>query len=241
LLSLASAVLLTACLDAEIQTYTYEIELTTDTEPQVTELWYPPEERSSRRALAFAIRLPQNYYLYRDNHHHRNQTTIGLLLEKTSFRPLTEVMRTETGVEEPLSTPRGQEGSLKRLGEARYEDRELLVVINGVEGGLRLRRPEIPQVVAGERQFQADGFDLIAGPSSGAAGSRADLRGYSVSEPLIEVVCRRGVRYCSFYTDYRNSRITFYLPQSEIPDAHRVARGIIDLLDRHLVSSQQQP
>ena len=114
-------------------------------------------------------------------------------------------------------------------------------VINGVEGGLRLDRSEIPQAIAGERQFRADGFDLTAGPPSGAAGSRADLRGYSVSEPLIEVVCNRGVRNCAFYTHYRNSRIAFYLPQSEIPDAHRVARGIIDLLDRHLVSGGEQP
>ena len=99
-----AAVGMTACSD--VRHDTFEIELTTDTDPHIVQLWHISDEHSTKLKPAYVLSFPQSYYAYRDNHEARNQTAIGLLLDRATLRPLTEVIGDATGIKEPLSTPR---------------------------------------------------------------------------------------------------------------------------------------
>ena len=97
---------------------------------KIVELWNQPVPLSNDYARAFAIELPQNYYVYRDNHHYLRQTRIGLLLDKETLQPLAKRLSAEAGVIEPLDLSPGKEGALKREW-GRYRQRDLLVTIKG--------------------------------------------------------------------------------------------------------------
>jgi hypothetical protein len=209
---------------------TYEIELTTDTEPQMVELFYNPDPHSMKYASAYGLKFPQSYYAYRDNHNYREQTTIGLLLDRRSLRALTEVMRSETGIHESLSVPRWKEGALKKLQLARYRDRELFVRIIGNTGG-GVWKPREGTPVLG----QVAGFAIMQNKAAGTGDLMPRLEGYSPSQPSLHMVCYARVPNCTFFVDYRKSQITFVLPRSQVAEAHASARGIIQLLDRHFV------
>jgi hypothetical protein len=209
------------------------MELTTDTDTQVVELFYHPEEMSRKYATAYALRFPQSYYAYRDNHNYREQTTIGLLLDRRSLRSLTEVMHSETGIQEPLSVLRWREGALLKLLQARYRDRELLVRIIESPGGGEWRPPEGTTPHRPVRQVF--GFTVTNEKAAGAGDQMPRLEGYSLSQPPVRMLCYSGVGNCTFFVNYRRSQITFVLPRSHAAEAHATARGIIRLLDRHFV------
>ena len=226
---------------SEIKTDSYEVELTTDTDPHLVELWSQTEELSNERAPLYRLRMPQSYFAFRDNHAALRQTTIGLMLDKSKFAPLTEAVHRETGVEEGLSTPSHHEGALKEQIEARYGDRQLFFRIIGSTGGLGLRRPPQQKLLQfGTRFRRENGFAIVERPRTSSPGNGSpDLLGYSLADPVIEMRCGAKAN-CTFFTDYRGSRISFVLPRSEMRDAPEIARKITHLLDQHLVPAEVQ-
>ncbi len=197
-------------------------------------MWYRPNPHSMKFELAYSVKFPQAYYAYRDNHGYRKQTTIGLLLERPSLRALTDVMHAETGVQEPLSVSSSNEGALKKLQKARYRARDLLVRIDTNTGGDEWKPPE--RAASGRRPRQAAGFAITREEMGEMGDLTPRLEGYSLLRPWVRMTCYAKVPNCAFFVDYRKSKVFFVLPRSHAVEAHDVARGIIQLLDRHLIS-----
>ncbi len=154
---------------SDIRRDTFEVELTTDELSKIVELWNQPVPLSNDYARAFAIELPQNYYVYRDNHHYLRQTRIGLLLDKETLQPLAKRLSAEAGVIEPLDLSPGKEGALKREW-GRYRQRDLLVTIKGSMPGYPDLRQRLDASSTTLADFVGvrDGFKVFAphGPAS---------------------------------------------------------------------------
>lgn len=221
---------------SNVQQYTYEIELTTDREPQTVELWYEPQE-GSRDGLqfAYALTLPQSYYAYRDNHHSRRQTTIGLLLDRKTFQPLTDVIASETGLRESLQVPRGQEGALKRAAFEKFRSRNLLVRIEG-HGQPRPNSPN-PAAVFGEMYdyvSERDGFSVYQGRVRRGGPDRGlpELAGYQTASPDVHFHCVVGAIRCYVEAPYRQSDIRFPIERDGLSQAPAIMSSIRKLLDQ---------
>ena len=227
---------------SDIRQNTFEVELTTDREPQTVELWYQPNERSKDWALAYRVRFAQSYYPYRDNHYHLKQTTIGMLLDKNSFAPLTEVIGRDRQIEEPLSLAPGEEGALKRQLDGHYRQRRLWVMIWGLRGRKELGRQDMPRILASAPPLRTDhGFDIVKQSTSGATNKELpDIVGYSAAGRVIRMACPSDVRTCSFETEFRHSRMHFSLPRSEMALAHNISERLVRLIEQHLVQGEEQ-
>lgn len=228
---------------SDIPLDTFEVEVTTDRDPHIVELWYHPNARSNEFQRAYRLKFPQSYYGYRDNHKYLKQTAIGLVLDKRDLMPLTEVIAKETGIHEALSVSPAFEGVLKKKIWGPYDDRKLWVDIRGLSGRPALTRLDMPWVLISSPVLYHDidlGFDITEGPLDEETRKRLpSISGYSSQGPVIRMHCPRDVHNCSFETDFRNSYIHFVLPRSDAAKAHMFVLKLLDLIQRHIVEGEE--
>lgn len=228
---------------SDIPLDTFEVEVTTDRDPHIVELWYHPNARSNEFRRAYRLKFPQSYYGYRDNHKYLKQTAIGLVLDKQDLMPLTEVVAKETGIHEALSISPAFEGALKKKIWDSYVERMLWVVIRGLYGRPALTRTDMSRVFVSAPVVYHDidrGFDIVEDSSKESTSTDLPLlRGYSSEGTVIRMTCSQGVPNCSFGTEYRNSSIDFSLPRSEAAKAHVIVPKLLDLIERHFVGGEE--
>jgi hypothetical protein len=223
------------CACTGIRHYTYELEYTTDREPHTVQLWYdagggPGEE------LAYSLTFPQSYYAYRDNHDAEKQTTIGLLLDRRTLRPLTELIAAETGVTEPLKVPRYKEGTLKKLATDKYAERQLFVDIRADGPVTGLSDPtttydEMYQKVEEQGPYKVY---KVKAPRGSPDRGLPEIVGFARSRWDLRFNCLPAVARCSVRQSYRDSTITIYIGRGDLDEAPGLMAGISKLLDQHL-------
>lgn len=228
---------LVAC--SGIRHYTYEIELTTDRQPHTVELWVEPAENSGGGEwLAYAMTFPQSYLAYRDNHDSLKQTTIGLLLDRQTLKPLTEVIASETGLREGLEVPRWQEGPLKKAAYGTYAARQLFVTVTGHAQPRPVSRRDAAAVYGKmyDRVGESGGFEVykVRHQQGHPARGLPELAGYQSSDPQLYFRCLPGVVRCSVTKPYRTSDVTFSIERTALAQAPTLVVRICKLLDQHL-------
>jgi hypothetical protein len=230
----AVSVALAAC--TGVHHYTYEIEYTTDQQPHTVQLWYD-EGQGAGEKPAYSLTFPQSYYAYRDNHDAEKQTTIGLLLDRRTLKPLTELIAAETGVAEPLEVPAWQEGPLKKLATGKYADRQLFVTIRGRT--TPTSAPTDPARIYGE-MYQKVGekgpftvYKVKVPPGQPDRGL-PPLAGFATTSRDIRFHCLSAVARCSVDQPYRDSTISISLGRANLDEAPALMTGIRKVLDQHL-------
>ena len=216
--------LLAGCSD--IQTSTWEVELSADPTPHLVELWRETEDSKPTRVFAYSVEFPQSYYYFRDNHQHLKQTSIGLLFDRQTLRPLAPA------IVEEAARPEAQSNFVRpeRLLFDRYRTRSLLVTITGLRGEQRLRRPSSPlEPLPDSPDFLWESRPSPGDPASGGT----TLSGYSLGDPLVRVSCPSIDGQCAVETQYLTSRVRFALPKADLAQAVPVSRRLTELLTRH--------
>lgn len=231
----ASSVLSGAC--SGIRRYTYEIELTTDPDEHRVELWYDQGDGEGEK-VTYALNLRQSYYAYRDNHEAEKQTTIGLLLDVKTFKPLTELISAETGVREALATPRSKEGALKKLAFGSYRSRQLFVTITGRTAPPPITRSN-PAKGCGEMYESRgikDGFAVCEVPHSPGYidNGLPELVGYDdTTNNRIRFNCLAAVAECSMSMPYRASTISFGFSRGKLAASRTLMFSVEQLLEKN--------
>ena len=240
LLILAVGVMLASCSD--INRDTFEIEYTTDDNPHTVELYHQGEKQGDRNwHRLYGLTFPQLYYAYRDNHDSLKQSAIGLLLDRETLRPLTEVIASETGVTETLNTPRFREGKLKRINYLKYRGRECFLLLSG-----NTPVSKVDVSIEKSRENYSQWLDFVE-DSNGIAiyryrtkhnnddGGLPDIYAFDLRFPALTYRCSGGTPYCSAMFPYRGSAAVFTFPRNQLLDAYDLAKQIMRLLDRHVI------
>lgn len=235
---LAVCVFLIGC--SEVPRITFEIELTTDDNPHKVELYYRAKEPNDGRShRLYGLKFPQQYYAYRDNHDSLKQSTIGLLLEKKTFKPITQVISAETGIIETISTPRWREGNLKRLAWSKYDDRKIMVLLKGNVPTLKVPVQKLRKIYSRVYDFggESDGiaFYRVRHPPNFPDGGLPELHAYNLKYPALAYYCASSVTRCSVTFPYRGGAAIFSLHRNQLGEAHDFAMRINRLLDHHVV------
>ena len=221
MLVLGATVLLGGCRD--VPRPDFQPELTAERSAHEVELWYRPEDRSLKYAYGFTLRLPKAAFMFRQNHEERRQAAIGLLLDKVTLQPLTLRIAEETGARDSRS--------LKKALEDRYRDRALLVDLSGLSAGSP-GRPAADNPLFKPLRTQ-DGFQLYEDSRAGAypqADDRPPLTGWSLSDPPVRMDCPAQSPVCGLYASYKDARMHFTLPRSEVAQAEAVRARLVRFL-----------
>lgn len=224
------------CACTGVHHYTYEIEYTTDREAHTVQLWYDEGRRSDAK-LVYSLTFPQSYYAYRDNHDAEKQTTIGLILDRRTLRPLTELAASETGISEPLEMPRYREGPLMKLIAGQYADRQLFVTIRGRKAPASA--PVHPSKTYGElyeKVGEQGGFTVYAVRRAANYPDRGlpEIVGFATGKPDLRFHCLPAVPRCSLDDPYRDSTISFSIEREDLAQGRDLMDGIRRVLDQHL-------
>ena len=218
--------LLTLAGCSDIQTSTWEMELSADPTPHQVQLYREIEASEPSRIFAYSVEFPHSYYFYRDNHRHLKQTAIGLLFDRATLGPLAPIIVEEAAKPEYAS----QFVRPERLLSERYRERALQVTITGLRGEERLRRPSSPMKrLPGDAEFLWQSRPSIGDPGSGGQ----TLTGYSSSDPLVRVSCPSVDGMCTVETQYLASRVHFTWPKADLAQAVTVARRLTSILEQH--------
>lgn len=244
LLFAVATVALGAC--TGIRHYTYEVELTTNREPHTVQLWYD-EGQGAGEKPAFSLTFPQSYYAYRDNHEAEKQTVIGLLLDRQTLGPLTEIVARETGTLEALRVPGQNATALTKELAAKYLHRQLWVSIRGRTAPPPIARRD-PAKTYGEMYEQLGqqaGFVVYRvrhAPTHEGDGGLPEIVGFASSTPDLSFYCmglpedmvRTGtIPPCDVEQPYRESVVSIRVDRADLSHSWAFMLRVRKLLDRH--------
>ena len=221
---------------------TYEVQLTTDRTPHTVELWREGR-RSTKLEYVYSLAFAQAYYPYRDNHCCLKQTTIGLLMDKASLSPWTEIVASQSGINEGLDYPRWKTSQLARaaIPPGNYDRRSVWVTIRGGPDS-EVRRGDIkPTVLTAEHDIgEWSGFRSVSHKVP-FTPTLPDISGYSTTGSLVWVKCLDGVKNCSFSRNWRGSTIEFVLNRKDAGEAVQISDRLVRFLEQHLVPRGTKP
>ena len=191
---------------------------------------------------SYSLQFPQAFYTYEDDHFKRQQPSVGLLLEKASFRAWTQVVSSETGVVAPL----GSRDNRNRLSQAalpsgNYDARLLWVNIKASDPRRILRRDIRPTALSGEVWVNDwHGFQVLTDKKP-FDPTLPRIRGWTKSGPLVFVSCLQGVKNCNFRRQFGPSEVTFILRRDQASEASALSDRLLRFLQRRLVPRGTEP
>jgi hypothetical protein len=217
------------------KTYTFEVALTTNNSLWTNTLWRPSNSHYGKFVRDFSIRIPQNFYIYRDNHQYKDQTTIGLALNKDTFNPISlTIARTEHIDLSKLSW--SDPNPLDHLFQAKpYRKYLLNVTIMGRKYGSKVIRPSTDSNFTKLFQFFKEDSGYLLYLSKGQPQLNKDLlkiTGYSKSGRTIRMFCLSSVNNCSFDFDYKSSTVTMVLPREDMGQSQALVNRVVRFLDQ---------
>lgn len=190
---------------------------------------------------SYSIQFPQAFYTYEDDHFKREQPSVGLLLEKASFRAWTQVVSSETGVVAPLSSG-GNRLSQAALRAGNYDARLLWVDIKAVDPRRVLRRDNRQTAALSGEVWVNDwhGFRVLTDKKP-FKPTLPRIFGWTKSGPLVSVSCLEGVKNCSFRRQFGPSEVTFMLRRDQASEASALSSRLLLLLQQRLVPRGTEP